>query len=189
MAFDKEKISDLLGTGLSIETVASAVGCDPSYISQLMANQLFADTVVEKRTVGLLAANKRDRSIDAIEDKLIDNLATLVEEGQIYKPADVLRSFAVLNAAKRRGVPAHDSTTINATIVNLNMPTKILNNFVTNTQGEVIEAGSQTLVTMPAHQLLKTLATSGNANDQERAKYDQVGRFLPSVDSASSGVK
>lgn len=179
MAYDKGKISDLLGTGLSIEKVAGAVGCDPSYISHLMADPIFANEVVEKRTVSLLAASERDKNIDDIEDKLLTKLADLVDEGLIYKPAEVLRAAAVVNNMKRRGVAAHENTSVAATIINLSMPTAIVNNFIANTQGEVIKAGDQTLVTMPAQQLLKTLATSGNYDAQDRAKYEQVGRFIP----------
>jgi hypothetical protein len=43
MAVDNEKIKELLGSGLSNDVVASAVGCDPSYVSQLMSNETFRD--------------------------------------------------------------------------------------------------------------------------------------------------
>lgn len=178
MALDKRKIQELLGTGLSNDVVASAVGCDTSYISQLMANEEFASAVVAMRTLSLTANSARDKSIDSIEDALLNKLKELVDTDQFYKPNDVLRAVAVVNAAKRRGVAAHESLTVNQTVVNLMIPIQVVQTFTTNTQGEVVEVEGQTLVTMPAHTLLKKLVeTKGDKS----AVYEKISRHIPAA--------
>jgi hypothetical protein len=176
MAVNKEKIKQLLGTGLSNEIVASAVGCDQSYISQLLADEQFAAEVTALRVVALTANSERDKNIDSIEDRLIGKLSEAVDMGLIYKPGDVLRSFAVVNAAKRRGVAAHEGAKVREAVVTLTIPTVVINQFVTNTLGEVIEVDGQTLVTKPSSELLKELAGKGGDN---AGKYEKVSRYLP----------
>jgi hypothetical protein len=124
------------------------------------------------------ATNKRDRSIDGIEDKLIVQLGELVEQRMIYKPGDVLRAFKVLNDAKRRGSGAQENMVVNQQVVNLTIPMQVVKNFTLSQQGEVVEVEGQTMVTMPTSQLLKTLTTE-NKNAGE--KYQRVAALLPSA--------
>jgi hypothetical protein len=181
MAVNKDQIKQLLGSGLSNEIVASAVGCDSSYIAQLLADEFFAKEVTELRVQNLQAANARDKSIDSIEDRLIDKLSELVDSNQLYKPNDILRAAVAVNAMKRRGVPAHESVTINNTVVNLQLPTIVKQKFVLNSQSEVIEVEGQTLVTKPANELLKELAERGS----DGARYEKVRRYLPTAINGS----
>jgi len=184
MAISKDQIRDLLGSGLSNDIVATAVGCDPSYISQLLSDPEFADAVTTLRMQSLTAANKRDATVDGIEDKILKRLDDAVSSNLIYKPQDLLRAFQVVNAAKRRGVPAHENVTINNKIVNLNIPTKVIQNFTIDARGEVVEVEGQTMVTMPAHQLLNSLASEkGNDGD----KYRKVAAYLPGAGAITSG--
>lgn len=175
MAVNKDQVKELLGSGLSNEIVASAVGCEPQYITQLMADENFAAEVIALRTASLQANSKRDRNIDRLEDKVIDKLEQAMDT--MYKPQELLRTFQVLNAAKRRGVPAHESVTVNQQIVNLNIPQQVIQNFVMNRHGEVIEAEGQTLVTMPAKQLLAQLSASSSGEHND--KYRKIAGFIP----------
>lgn len=168
-----EKIKELLGSGLSNEVVASAVGVHPSHISQLMSVDSFRDEVVAKRTMTLTAASSRDRNIDSLEDKLIQKLHDTID--WITSPKEQLRAFAVINAAKRRGNPASDNLVVNQQIITLNLPAVVTHNYVKNAFQEVIEVEGQTLVTMPASALMKQLAEKGGRKD-----YEQIRRFLPS---------
>lgn len=183
-AQDKDRILELLGSGLSNTIVATTVGCDPSYITQLMSTEEFSSAVIERRSATLLSASKRDRKADNVEDTLLDLLKEHVETRQIYKPADVLRAYATINRATRRGNPADQSVTINNNIVQLTIPTVVIKNFTKNTHGEVIEVEGQDMQTMPAQSLLKHLArTKGVEGGQV---YERVGRFIaPAVEHAS----
>lgn len=189
MATDKNKIKELLGSGLSNDVVASAVGVTPAYIAQLLSQTEFADDVIELRTKSLTAANDRDRRIDKIEDTLIDKLNEAIDGGQVYKPRDLLHSFAVLNAARRRGVPATASVTLNQQIVQLILPKEVIRHFTATPQGEVIDITvdgekKQTLVTMPSGELLKQLSAKGSENGSQ---YEKLRRFLPTPEQSSSG--
>lgn len=183
MATDRKQIQELLGSGLSNAVVASAVGVSDSYISQLMADETFAAAVVAARTLSLTANSARDKSIDSLEDSLLDKLKDVIETNQIYKPQDILRAFAVVNIAKRRGVAAHESLVINQTVVNLTIPEKVIRTFTTNTQGEVVDVEGQTLVTMPAHTLLKKLVES---KGDKGAVYEKISRHIPAAIESGS---
>ena len=184
MALDKQQIKELLGQGLDHSVVANAVGCDPGYITHLMADEEFANAVAELKILNLHQHSKRDRNIDSIEDKLIQRLEEAVDTGQIYKPVDILRSFAVVNAAKRRGSPVEGAVTTKQTVINLQLPKIVVNNLSINAKGEVVEVGGQTLVTMPTNQLLRTLGSGNNGGKDGENKYDKVARYLPSTAAA-----
>lgn len=178
---DKQKILELLGSGLSNEIVADAVGVDSSYIAQLLSDEDFQNEVIKLRTLNLTAATDRDKRIDKIEDALIDKLSETVE--YLHKPGDILRSFAVLNAAKRRGIPAQLSAGLRQSVISLTLPSIIVRSFTKTAQGEVVgvemETGSQTLVTMPTGQLLAQLAKESN----DGSAYEKLQRYLPGTSS------
>lgn len=180
MAVSKEQALELLGLNLSNEQVASSLGCHPTYITQLMADEAFAKEVTQRRMSSLQEQNKRDNEIDHIEDSLIRKLKEAVENNMIYKPADLLRAFAVVNKASRRGVQAATQPITQQTIVALNMPVKIVQKYQKTPNGEVIEVGGQTLVTMSSATLLGELGRSG---DKDGRRYQEIARFLPTVNA------
>src|SRR6266478_4262768 len=182
---NKERIMELLGSGLQVGVVATAMGCHQEHISRLMADPEFSARVVELRSISLTAATNRDREIDSIEDTLIDKVKEAVDAGIIYKPRELLSAFMIVNRAMRRGVKAQESIAVTQTVVNLTLPATVLKNFTINQQGEVVDVESEpgkkeTLVTMPAHTLLKTLAASRKETAPNAAEaYEKVGNFLP----------
>jgi hypothetical protein len=183
----QDRIKQLLGTGLSAEVVASTIGVHPSYISQLMSEETFYNEVIELRTKTLAAASVRDRGIDEIESMLIEKLHEQVSTNAIYKPRDLLHAFALVNRATRRGVSAQQGTVINNQVINLTLKKKVVNNFKTNDLGEVVEVEGQTLVTMPASTLLKTLISEAVETDPKNAeRFKQVERYLPQGLTVSS---
>lgn len=184
-----EKVKELLGNGLSNEIVATAVGVTPSYISQLMADETFAAEVVSLRTLALTDATVRDKGWDSLEKKMLTNLHELVDNKMIYKAGDVLKVLAVANNAKRRGATAQEALTVNKTVVTLNLPTVIVQQYKKNSLGEVVEVTApdgqaQTLVTMPAAALMQKLTTEHQGNKN----YEQLRRYLP-VDSKEIDVE
>lgn len=178
MAINKEQVKELLGSGLGPEVVASAVGCDVSYISQLLSDEAFASEVATLRTVALTANSKRDLSLNAIEDKLITKLSEAVEENAFYKPKDLLHAVAVINRAVRRGAPVSHAGAVVNTVIQLQLPAPVIQRFITSRTNEVIEVDGNTMVTMPAHQLLRNLAARGEGTDGQR--YKESLKYLPS---------
>lgn len=179
MAINIDQVKKLLGSGLQAETVASAVGCEPSYISQLLGNEIFAQEVSELRAQSLMANTARDNTIGAIETKLLDNLSQLIDERAFFKPRDVLYAASVVNRMVRRGASAPTSIHMQQTVVTLNLPAAAASRFITSPKGEVLEVDGQTLVTMPARTLLSTLTKSREGGQDDPDKYEHARRFIP----------
>ncbi len=151
----------LLGSGIPPETVAASLGVSASRISQLLSTPEFAAQVAELRFNNLQKHNARDSEYDDLEDALIARMRDCLP--MMYKPMEILKAIQIINAAKRRGASAPDSVIQQQTIINLTLPTQILNTFKTNAQNQVVSTGTQELVTMQASTLLSKV--KGNKND------------------------
>lgn len=174
---DTERAKQLLGSGISNELVATTLGCDPSYISQLMSQDDFREAVIKLRMQSLTAATERDRKIDSIEDQLITQLEATVQ--YLVKPTEIARTFMMVNAAKRRGVPSHESTIINNNIVNLQIPTVVLKQFQRNGLNEVVEVEGRPLITINSAELLRKVAQE-QPNEGKRNELSKLADRLPS---------
>ena len=148
----EDRALTLLGTGISAESVASALGVSPARISQLLSNKEFSAQVANLRYEGLQAHNTRDAKYDSLEDKLLDKLEKNI--GLLFKPGEILKAIQVVNSAKRRGQSAPEQVTTSQNIVNLVLPAQIMQKFTTNVHNQVVSAGDQNLVTMQANRLL-----------------------------------
>lgn len=185
----KDKIKELLGAGLEIRTVASAVGVVPHYISELMADPLFAEEVALLKIKSLTEATERDKKLNTLEDEFIDKLNEVKD--LMFKPNEVLRALAMINKMDRRGVPADVNLSGSRDqVVQLDIPSVLIQqhitqNIVLNTQGEVVEVAGQTMVSMPAHQLLKNLQLQNKDEGDER--YKKVANLLPAGLEVGSG--
>jgi KaiC/GvpD/RAD55 family RecA-like ATPase len=161
----KDKIKALLGQGHSPELVATIIGCDPSYISQLLENETFRNEVSELRVQSLQAATERDKKWDSLEEKLLNKLHDAVDF--VIKPREILAILSVANAAKRRGATATESITINNQVVNLLMPTKLTTIFTVNQNNQVIGVGDKSMLTMPSKNIGALLAESQAATQAQ----------------------
>jgi len=148
----EDRALSLLGSGVSAEAVATALGVSPARISQLLANPIFADQVTALRYENLQKHNVRDNKYDTLEDKLLTRLEGKLD--LLFKPRDILNAIQVVNNAKRRGQSAPEQITDQQTIVTLLIPTQIKQKFVTNITNQVVKAGDQSLVTMQSGNLL-----------------------------------
>lgn len=186
MAVNKEQVKQLLGSGLTAETVASAVGCEPSYISQLLGEDAFAAEVSNLRAQALMANTARDTTIGSIEAKLLKRLETAVDEGLFFKPRDVLAAVVQVNRMQRRGASAPTTLHQQNNIVTLQLPAAAAPLFKISNAGEVVEVDGQTLVTMPARSLLTNLATRRGGGTNEDNKYERARRFIPGAQEQHS---
>jgi hypothetical protein len=154
----------LLSQGLGPEVVASAVGVSTSRISQLLSDPEFAAKVAEGRYENLAKHNVRDNAYDSMEDDLLQKLKDCLP--YMVRPMEILKAISVINAAKRRGSSAPESITSQQTVVQLVMPTQIIQSFTTNVNNQVIKAGNQDLVTVQSSNMqnLLTLAKQGAQN-------------------------
>lgn len=152
----EERALTLLGSGVTPEQVASALGVTVSRISQLLSDPEFTARVAELRFEALNKHNERDSRYDTMEDRLLTKLEDLLP--LMMRPMEVLKSIQIINAAKRRGQSAPEQTINQQTVVSIVMPVSIVNKFVTNINNQVIKAGTQDLLTIQSGQLLKSSA-------------------------------
>jgi hypothetical protein len=167
MQVDKDKVIALLGSGVAPGQVANAVGCDVSYISQLLAEPEFALKVAELRTADVLKYKEMDSNYDITEEKLLKKLNDLLP--MMLKPDVVLRALAVVNNAKRRANSAMNNNVESGQVVKLQMPISIVNNYKINMVGGMVEVGGRDLTSMPSDVLMKSLESKngGNSNEKE----------------------
>lgn len=151
----EERALNLLGSGCNSESVAAALGVSAGRISQLLSVKVFADKVAELRYTSLQKHNQRDGAYDSIEDKLLEKLDRAMP--LMVRPDTILKAISVINGAKRRGSSAPEQITSKQTLVTLVMPTVIAKKFTVNTNNQVIQAGDQSLLTMPSGNLKKQM--------------------------------
>jgi hypothetical protein len=156
----EDRALSLLGQGLGPEIVAAAVGVSTSRISQLLSTPEFAGRVAELRYENLAKHNTRDNAYDKMEDSLLEKLKDCLPF--MMRPMEILKAIQVINAAKRRGSSAPESITSQQTVVQLIMPTQILQSFTTNINNQVIKAGQQDLVTVQSSNMDSLLKGARN---------------------------
>jgi len=76
----------------------------------------------------------------------------------IFDPMKLAKILSVLNSAKRRGAAAPEHLTTQQTVVQLNMPTQVIQQFITNSANQVIKAGAQELITVQSGNMSKLLS-------------------------------
>lgn len=152
----------LLGSGVSQEQTAAALGVTPSLVSQWLSETEFASQVTEAKYKKLSAHNTRDEQLDELEDTLIKKLKDTLP--LCFKPMEITKMLQVVNAAKRRGTSELSSIQENKPIVSITIPTQVINHFSVNPQGMVTQVGQQSLVTMQSGTLLRKI--KGAQNDE-----------------------
>lgn len=150
-----QRILNLLGQGIQPEAVANALGISPARISQLMSDENFATEVTDLRYKNLQKHNIRDSIYDEIEDDLQSKLKKSLP--LMFRPETLLKAIQIINSAKRRGQSAPEAIVNQQTIVNITLPTQVLQKFVTNTNNQVVKVGSQDLLTMQSGTLQATV--------------------------------
>lgn len=137
----EERALNLLGSGVSLEATASACGVSVSRISQLMASEEFAAKVSALRYEALQKHNVHDAALDNIEELLTDKFKESIP--LMMRPMEILKGLQVINAAKRRGVERVEAVEAKAQVVNIVLPSVIVNNFTksaitTNVHNQVV---------------------------------------------------
>jgi hypothetical protein len=163
----RAQLQSLLGSGVSPSAAAAAVGCDPSYVSQLLADEQFAMEVSKLRVNRLEEATQRDRKWDSLEDKLLAKLEDLLPF--MVRPMEVVKALSMVNAAKRRGATASDqqAAQVNNVVV-LQLPATIKQHYVVNDRHEVVEVAGRPLVTIDGQKLLQNLKGGNHAQPSNR---------------------
>lgn len=147
------KALSLLGAGIPQEAVASALGVTPSYISQLLSDESFAEQVTKIKFETLSNHTARDSAYDNLEDTLLEKLKSAAP--LLMRPRDILVAIKVINGAKRRGLDSTENLVNQQAVVNLIMPTQIVQKFTTNINNQVIKTGDTDLITISSGNMEK----------------------------------
>lgn len=164
----------LLGDGINPEQVAAATGLSASRISQLLSDPEFAEQVATLRYQNLVKHNERDLKYDELEDLFLQKLKDLAPF--VMRPMEASRILQQLNSAKRRGASAPDSITQKQEVIQLTLPVQIINQFKMNSQGQVVEAGHQQLITVQSNTL----------TDLVKSNRERLNHVLESNSAAST---
>lgn len=151
-----DDIKELLGQGLSNSVVASAVGCSPSYITQLMEDEEFAREVQLRLAGKAKEGIARDGKWDDLENATLDRLKQVVH--LVTRPSDLVRIAGIANNAKRMARELGNTGDITAPIVNLNLPEGAVIKFQMNSQAQVVEIDGRSTAALPTNQLARLLA-------------------------------
>lgn len=168
------KALSLLGRNFPQEAVAKALGVTPGRVSQMMADEEFAAEVAALRYQNLQAHTERDERIDRIEDKLLDKIEKAMPMLSIQDPVKVVKIWKEFNNAKRRGTVAEGSNNlVSQTIINLTLPTQIINKYRSNDKSQVIEIDGKPFVTAQPQMLEHELKEK--ENETRRLGTDDTG--------------
>lgn len=176
------RICKLLGQGIEAHRVASAIGCDPSYISQLLSDDAFKAQVQEYKLANLTEATARDRRYDAIEDKLLSKIEGDIDNNPLaFKTTtEKVRNLVAINGLKRRGANGDSQVaTVNQTVVQLVLPTQLMQRYVKDINNQIVQAGDKNLLTMQSSQLEVISNEHANTDDpnQIRHKPSQISFY------------
>lgn len=170
MSSNRNRALDLLGSGVSPAQTALALGVSESLISQYMSEEEFSAAVVQKRYDKLAKYDKLDATYDTLESQLLEKLKDCMVF--MTNPDKILRAIQVINGAKRRGTVESATPLQHQEIVTINMPTKIVNNYISQTSitNQITRVGDTDLITIQPSALLKlkdknddrTIASAGS---------------------------
>lgn len=143
----KDKIIELLGCGLSNVQVAQTVGCDESYISQLLADETVVMQVQALRSEKASGYVQHDGNIDSLE---MQALARVAETIPFMKPMEALKAFDTLNSARRKTGLNHGIPQAPSQIVTISLPANAEVSFKLSADNQVIEVEGRSVATLPS---------------------------------------
>lgn len=161
---DKEKAKNLLSGGVEYSLAARILGCDVSYLSQLMSDPDFAAEVTARQVQNAGDQVQITRKITDLQLKALEKIERLLP----YETdlSEIRQCFSALNKATIRTPDVNPDAGKDQQVVPLRLPESITFAFKVDINNEVIQAGEQMLVTMPSQQLLKMAMEKGDANGQ-----------------------
>lgn len=151
----RDRIIEMLGKGIPATQVASAVGCEDSYISQLLSEENILEQVTQLKAEHFSKYVRQDQLVDDAEALALEKMTNLLQ--YVTKPTEAARVFAVLNAAKRRTVDTINSAVPLAATVMLDLPEAARVRFTITQDKQVIEIEGRSMTTMPASSIAARL--------------------------------
>jgi hypothetical protein len=152
-----DQIRTMLGDGLEPIAISRALGCEPSYISQLMEDENFKAAVQQQRVINLTDATGRDRKLSKLEDLAIERLEATI--GFITRPMEAARILSIVNGTKRRGAELNGAQAQgSAPTVILNLPEAARVSFTFNTSSQIVDVEGRSMAPLPNSKLIEMAA-------------------------------
>ncbi len=151
----EEKVVELLGRGYSQSIVASSVGVDDSYISQLLSLEHIREAVTAIKLKHLHSGVELDDSVDTLEEAALAKLHKLLP--YVQKPMDALRIYQVANAAKRKAPEVTNTSDSKAPVVVINLPSVMAVQFKMSSDRQVTEINGKSMAALPSKSLNQKL--------------------------------
>lgn len=157
----QDKIIELLGRGYAQTIVASAVGCDESYISQLVSQPEVRDQISALRLTHVHASVALDDGVDDLEARALDKMHQMLPF--ITKPMEAIRIYQIANAAKRRSSEVSSAVESKAPIVQFVLPSVMAVQFKLSSDKQVVEINGKSMSALPSARLNKQLEERRNS--------------------------
>lgn len=152
-----EQIRTMLGDGIEPIAISRALGCEPSYISQLMEDEDFKISVQQQRVINLTDATSRDKKLSKLEDMAIEKLEHTLPF--ISRPMEAARILAIVNNTKRRGAELNGAQAQgSAPTVILNLPEAARVSFTFNSSSQIVDVEGRSMAPLPNTKLLEMAA-------------------------------
>lgn len=157
------RIQKLLGCGLPTTVVASTVGCDPSYVSQLLEDDEFKSGVLLARAQQTEELVTRDKNWNAVEDLALEKALQMLP--LVSRPNDLIRIATFANAAKRRAGEYTGMHESQAAVVNITLPAGASVHFQMNANSQVVEVDGRSMASLPTKHLTERLKERREARE------------------------
>lgn len=131
--------------------IARAVGVDESYVSQIVNDPEYASQIEIAAVQETEKNSKYDDKLDLVEETAMDVVQRKLSLATSMK--DALLVAQRVNMMKRRRDTAPATRQPQATVVNLVLPQIAVNNYVMNSQSEIIEVEGRTMISAAPAQL------------------------------------
>jgi transcriptional regulator with XRE-family HTH domain len=148
----KDRIIELLGSGISAVQVASACGVSESYVSQLLSDETISERVKALRVARASKYVEHDDHLDTDEEVARKLVRRNLDNG-FLKPMEALKHFQVLNAARRKADSGSNVQIPTSTIVNISLPTSAAVHFKLTVDKQVVEVDGRAMTALPAAQV------------------------------------
>lgn len=156
---DKTRVASFLAQGVGVTEIALAVGCDPSYITQLKTDPEVVTLITEHRAAMTAEDVAFDATLERSEQRALEQVEAKLPFANFGQS---LQAFKVLNSARKRRDGPEDNAS-NVTTVVLVLPERHLPKYITNQSNEIIEVEGRTMITATPKSLEKTLESKENS--------------------------
>lgn len=180
---DKEQVAGFLAAGVGVTEIAAAVGCDPSFVTQLKHDPEVQQLIEQHRQQLTVQDVKFDETLERSEFKALERIDQMLPFANLQQS---LSAFRILNAARKRkdGPQDNGKAGVHVTLI---LPAQHIPKYVTNQTNEIIEVEGRTMISATPKSLDTLLAEKAGKqlkHDAVQAPAERAARLLGSLSPA-----